>query len=431
MAGYLGSGPTTYDTSFLFQNPAFLDSIKNNYRGLTPQQYWDQNPTSQQSLMQLFGTPRAVQGPSVAPPALSQATTTTTPTAVLTEGPTVESPVVPALQEANPQIQYDSDGNAVIATPPRPDVAKENWPPVQPLAHPVSTPPPPPPAAVEPVLRQGAATGVATQQVTPALLNNGNTLNSQGPLDTGSRFGNFLGTLTGNKRDATGSNIPRNQIGFSEGLMRAGGAIMEGSQRGGVAGLSAGLKAYGDIQDYNRQGDTDAFKLEEARRTAKALADSKAAAAGAKGLGDASEEVMNLQVNLDQMEGVLGSLSRGGVTGMFDGTVRSWWDSATGDEKANIRLTLQSIKVDQTLLKTARTKGAISDKEMNLFQSDVPAITADEKVWIRFIQERAAVLRKAIAAQGGAVPPPVSDPLATTTPTALSPEAQALVDKYK
>jgi hypothetical protein len=64
------------------------------------------------------------------------------------------------------------------------------------------------------------------------------------------------------------------------------------------------------------------------------------------------------------------------------------------DEAANNKL-LQGLTVDETLLNTAKTKGAISNAEMALFKSPIPKATDDrEKVWKPWIEKRLEVLSK-------------------------------------
>lgn len=55
---------------------------------------------------------------------------------------------------------------------------------------------------------------------------------------------------------------------------------------------------------------------------------------------------------------------------------------------------LQELTVDETLLKTAQTKGAISNQEMDLFKSPMPQPWADPKVWEEKAKARLEVLRK-------------------------------------
>lgn len=65
-----------------------------------------------------------------------------------------------------------------------------------------------------------------------------------------------------------------------------------------------------------------------------------------------------------------------------------------GDQVAANRF-LQGLTVDETLLNTAKTKGAISNVEMNLFKSPIPSLSDDrEKVWKPWIEKRLEVLNK-------------------------------------
>lgn len=65
-----------------------------------------------------------------------------------------------------------------------------------------------------------------------------------------------------------------------------------------------------------------------------------------------------------------------------------------GDQVAANKF-LEGLTVDETLLNTARTKGAISNQEMNLFKAPIPSTTDDrEKVWKPWIEKRLEVLNK-------------------------------------
>jgi hypothetical protein len=78
------------------------------------------------------------------------------------------------------------------------------------------------------------------------------------------------------------------------------------------------------------------------------------------------------------------------VQGMFPGIAGFFG----GDQVASNKF-LQSLTVDETLLNTAKTKGAISNAEMALFKSPIPSATDDrEKVWKPWIEKRLEVLRK-------------------------------------
>lgn len=66
-----------------------------------------------------------------------------------------------------------------------------------------------------------------------------------------------------------------------------------------------------------------------------------------------------------------------------------------GGDQAAANKFLQGLKVDQTLLNTAQTKGAISNQEMALFASPIPSLTDDrETVWKPYLQARIPVLKK-------------------------------------
>jgi hypothetical protein len=80
-------------------------------------------------------------------------------------------------------------------------------------------------------------------------------------------------------------------------------------------------------------------------------------------------------------------LKKGGVTGLWDAFPAAAMDAMRGGDDYNTRKDLQEVAVDQTLLKTAQTKGAISDAEMALFKSPVPSMVADEKVWIKWLDK--------------------------------------------
>ena len=65
----------------------------------------------------------------------------------------------------------------------------------------------------------------------------------------------------------------------------------------------------------------------------------------------------------------------------------------TGDERENIRLKIESMKVDRVLANIAQTKGAISEKEMDIFMSDQPSWLAGEEIWRKWITDYMAAIR--------------------------------------
>lgn len=259
-----------------------------------------------------------------------------------------------------------------------------------PVLEPQSAAPPPPMPAMPP---QGPALSnpAQPQPQAPAL-----SVPSQG--------------ATGNARGS--SRIPNQKIGMHEAMARMGGATMAASSQGALAGLGAMTDSYGQIQDYNRAREMEAFQIEEARRQAIADRQARAQAAAAKAdKGDPSENLIGMQASYDQMSEALAALEEDNLTGPFAGRFGAWLDASgfrdyfsgneEGAKRAYMRSILANIQVDDTLLKTANTKGAISDKEMDLFKSPLPKITDDEGYWRLYITKRMDVLSKVIAFERG------------------------------
>lgn len=218
---------------------------------------------------------------------------------------------------------------------------------------------------------------------------------------------------TGNRRMS--SRIPNQQIDMgSEGNIRMGGAVLGAASQGALPALAAGAQAYGDIMDYNRQGKMAEYEQqmlranEEAERQRLALKMQQDAAKAAQKDAPDPADVVNAKNQIENMETMLEELSKGGLTGLFDGSAKRWMDrlgisdwwtgTDEGSKREYIRKLLQEFKVDQTLTKTANTKGAISNQEMNLFMSPFPSISLDnEEVWIATIQQRLNIARKILA----------------------------------
>jgi hypothetical protein len=232
------------------------------------------------------------------------------------------------------------------------------------------------------------------------------------------------GGYTGNAR---GSDLPDMQIGLNERLMRMGAAGLAAGGQGSLAQMGAMFGASADVNQANRQAEMEAFGIEEERRQAHAARVAALAASGSKG-ADAATDFSSMASSLTEMEGLYAMLGQENLTGPLMGTVGKWAEGAglfdffrdkpKDAMKAYARFQLQGLKVDDTLLRVAQTKGAISDAEMKLFQSDTPSMTDSEGVWQRYLNERMVVLRKALAAQGYALNAPVKVGGATITPIA-------------
>ena len=208
---------------------------------------------------------------------------------------------------------------------------------------------------------------------------------------------------TGNRRMS--SRIPNQQIDMNtEGMMRIGGDMMGAASQGALPALSAGFQRYGDIMDYNRQGKMAEYEQqmlranEEAERQRLALKMQQDAAKDEKDPADVSREIVNMQSALE-------ALKDKQLTGAWDANyVKQWLDRSgikipfleygADVEKAANRLLLQELAVFATLEFTSKTKGAISDREMALFQKPIPKVTDEEQLWIDWITPRLEILRQ-------------------------------------
>ena len=226
---------------------------------------------------------------------------------------------------------------------------------------------------------------------------------------------------TGNARGSMRQpalQIPNQRIGLGEAMIRMGGAGMAGASQGGLASMGAMTDAYGGIMDYNRAREMEEYNAQvdaanEEQRRKDALAARMARSYGkAKGSNADPTALAMADAQIATMEEILEGLRKGGLTGMMDGTVIKWADrlgisdwwtgSDEGSKRAYLRQLLQEFKVDQTLTKTALTKGAISNQEMNLFMSPFPDIALDnESVWIPQIEKRLEIAKKIRAAAAG------------------------------
>ena len=226
---------------------------------------------------------------------------------------------------------------------------------------------------------------------------------------------------TGNARGSMRQpalQIPNQRIGLGEAMIRMGGAGMAGASQGGLASMGAMTDSYGNIMDYNRAREMEEYNAQvaaanEEQRRREALAARMAKSSGKAKGSDADPAALAMaDAQIATMEEILDGLRQGGLTGMMDGTVMKWADrlgisdwwtgSDEGSKRAYLRQLLQEFKVDQTLTKTALTKGAISNQEMNLFMSPFPDIALDnENVWIPQIEKRLEIAKKIRAATAG------------------------------
>jgi hypothetical protein len=160
------------------------------------------------------------------------------------------------------------------------------------------------------------------------------------------------------------------------------------------------------------------YLLEQQKREADLMknkidytADANVRAAGGKqDIKDASEARPQLQQSQQMLEGwtkakevVEGQAKNSPWMSKVQGALPGVAGFLGGDEVAANKF-LQGLAVDETLLNTARTKGAISDKEMALFKSPIPSLSDDrEKVWKPYVEQRIPVIEKLIQFQQGQV----------------------------
>ena len=200
--------------------------------------------------------------------------------------------------------------------------------------------------------------------------------------------------VTASRRDGTqmgqankGSGYQK--IGLNERLIRLGGAMQGASHLGGNAAMGAMAQEYANIQNSDRAG---LAAYEQAQM------DYQSALAKAQGDGGETAELSaQLDSTYAQMQAALNGFDRfESVSGPLDNLFTSALDSSgmLNPERAAFRVQLQKLIVDETLLQTAKTKGAISDSEMALFKSGVPNMAMDERVWKAWIGARMENIRE-------------------------------------
>lgn len=180
----------------------------------------------------------------------------------------------------------------------------------------------------------------------------------------------------------------------AEKMIRTGSAIVGASGQGGLAAMEAAGQSYGAIQDYER-----AQEQQQIENYVNSLT-SSGQLTGQQQL-DLQREVTAMETQLGIMDNSLAALrSDSDLTGPFAGNILRFWDRASNSDKSafreKIRLGLEKLRVDGILENTKNTKGAISDKEMALFMAPTPSLSAQEGVWIAWIEERQRVLRDVI-----------------------------------
>tara|TARA_X000001382_G_scaffold123507_1_gene107373 strand:+ start:11096 stop:12820 length:1725 start_codon:yes stop_codon:yes gene_type:complete len=209
---------------------------------------------------------------------------------------------------------------------------------------------------------------------------------------------NLEGTASGNKRNNTTMNIPRTSL--AEKLIRMGGAVMGASERGGLAAMQAGTSAYGALRDEDRrlaqqERENQLAELQAIQRM------TAPTAATAKQLENQAETKKAAQMAYDDASNfdfLATQLEAAGdnVTGFYDGIIQKTADDMRGHPRSLLRLGLQNAKVQAALKNVAQTKGAISNREMELFLSPLPSLVKNqEHVWIAWLKLQSALAKRA------------------------------------
>ena len=206
----------------------------------------------------------------------------------------------------------------------------------------------------------------------------------------------------GNMRGSTRlPAVPRQKINMmGEGNMRMAGAGLGalGANMTGNEAIAAAAQEYGAMKDYNRQAEADALALEEDRRLAmdERIADNPPAT---------NEELQVASDGLEELNDMIAALEKGGLTGPLDGTVKAWLDESgisdkfigdnQGANRAYWRQRLENYRVSEALKLVAQTKGAISEREMDLFLKPVPSTAmTTEETWLIHLRKRQAIAIK-------------------------------------
>jgi len=207
------------------------------------------------------------------------------------------------------------------------------------------------------------------------------------------------GALSGNARGSVKMPMyPQNQkIGLGEAMMRIGTSGLGQSATGGGLGVYNAMgQTYGNIMDYNRAREMEEYAAREAqaleqqrRLDLQRKMEREQTKANEPDVEGAAKALVNLQTaqevlqGFDDFDDVVG----------WKSMITRKWDQLTDNQRENIRLKIETLKVDRVLANIAQTKGAISEREMDIFMSDQPSWMAGEEIWRNWINDYIAALR--------------------------------------
>jgi hypothetical protein len=175
-------------------------------------------------------------------------------------------------------------------------------------------------------------------------------------------------------------------MSFAEKMGRYGGNIM--NAKGGMAQVGAMGSTTAEVYEAERAQNQQIEENEVARM-------GKTTTAGL----EAIEQMRAMDETKSKFDNAIAGFIKYGdtVTGPIDSRYQAFKDKTGinlpgGDkakpERAAFLLSLREIIVNDTLLKTAMTKGAISNAEMALFQQGIPNVEMQEDVWIAWLTAR-------------------------------------------
>ena len=190
--------------------------------------------------------------------------------------------------------------------------------------------------------------------------------------------------------NARGSAMPFGKINRNEALMRIGGAIIGGSDQGFAGSARAATQEFGNIQDANRQAETDAFNKAEATRLAEEriqLLRDKADAKNTKTVDPESlrygqaalSSINSIQSALDNdtSKNIFDSLNIfDNVTGIYGNLLKSVPSSPAHGVMLNIETIEAAVAFDrlQAMRNASKTGGAlgqVSNIELRLLSSSL------------------------------------------------------------
>lgn len=168
--------------------------------------------------------------------------------------------------------------------------------------------------------------------------------------------------------------------------------------QGGPAMLAGMAQGYNEGMQTQYNADMNTYKAEQ-QKYEDGVARYNTAVQKQKEANKAhAQELLPFQTNRDKLARVKARLDVQGsnITGMDKEDFARFFDRfSNGDAETQRTMTrklLTDIGVDYTLLKIAQTKGAISNKEMEIFQSPVPNMNSTEELWKKWLENQIAAM---------------------------------------